>query len=208
MPGMVPGDERTREALQPLMGMGRQRDMIHIRDANGTPIELPTNADQDPLPLSEDGLTHLQRGEVWVEFNEDEEGRILIYNRPVVVKGELLGIIQLSRSLADRDRSLQFLSIVLIGGGLLVLKDVKADCGCTVPSLTTMQLGPGELAGFGEQCRRQTGAGGCDRHESLALVVGEQRVEARANVLDQAALEEEGLPFSLAVKSGIAGVTG
>lgn len=30
------------------------------------------------------------------------------------------------------------------GGGLLKIEDVKADCGCTVPTLTQYELGPGE----------------------------------------------------------------
>ncbi|MCP4291294.1 MAG: DUF1573 domain-containing protein [bacterium] len=30
------------------------------------------------------------------------------------------------------------------GGGLLVISEVKADCGCTVPTLNKMQLAPGE----------------------------------------------------------------
>lgn len=30
------------------------------------------------------------------------------------------------------------------GGGMLVINEVKADCGCTVPTLTKKELGPGE----------------------------------------------------------------
>ncbi|MBU8869325.1 MAG: DUF1573 domain-containing protein [Gemmatimonadales bacterium] len=30
------------------------------------------------------------------------------------------------------------------GGGRLIIKDVKTDCGCTVPTLTKKELGPGE----------------------------------------------------------------
>jgi len=37
-----------------------------------------------------------------------------------------------------------FITVTNKGGGLLELKDVHADCGCTVPTLTVDQLAPGE----------------------------------------------------------------
>ena len=37
-----------------------------------------------------------------------------------------------------------FVEVKNEGGGLLVIQDVKADCGCTVPTLTKSELAPGE----------------------------------------------------------------
>ncbi len=37
-----------------------------------------------------------------------------------------------------------FIQVTNAGGGLLVISDVEADCGCTVPTLTTKRLAPGE----------------------------------------------------------------
>lgn len=119
LPWIGPEGERAREALQPLMRAGRARDMGYIRDAEGTPINLSVNEKWEALPLSQEGLAHLQNGSVWVEIANDDEGRILIYNQPVIVNDDLLGIVQLSRSLADRDRSLRSLGGTLLTASVL-----------------------------------------------------------------------------------------
>jgi two-component system OmpR family sensor kinase len=135
MPWMGPEGDRAREALQPLMREGRPRDMVHIRDAEGTPIDLPANQGEGALSLSQEGLKHLQNGEVWIETAHDEEGRVLVYNQPIVVNDEFIGIVQLSRSLADRDRSLQSLGIALLAGSALTTV-VAFGIGWTLSGVT------------------------------------------------------------------------
>jgi len=71
------------------------------------------------LSLSEEGLTHLKNGETWEEIARDEEGRLFIHNQPLIINNEVAGIVQLARSLADRDRSLRSLGITLLAGSAL-----------------------------------------------------------------------------------------
>ncbi len=114
-----PEGERARNVLQPLVRERRPRDLIHIRDAEGNALNLSPNDETIELPLSQEGLNHLKNGEIWEEFAHDEEGRLFIYNQPVMVKNQLVGIVQIARSLADRDRSLRSLGVTLLAGSAL-----------------------------------------------------------------------------------------
>ncbi|HOU13053.1 MAG TPA: HAMP domain-containing sensor histidine kinase [Anaerolineae bacterium] len=114
-----PEGERARNVLQPLVRERRPRDVIHIRDAEGNALALSSNDEALELPLSQEGLSHLKNGEVWEEFAHDEEGRLFIYNQPVMVNNQFVGVVQIARSLADRDRSLRSLGITLLAGSAL-----------------------------------------------------------------------------------------
>ncbi len=117
--GEGPEGERARQVLQPLVRGRRPRDVMRILDAEGTTLDLPINDETTMLPISEEGLAHLKKGEVWEEFSSDEEGRLFVYNQPLIVNGEVVGIVQSARSLADRDRSLRSLGITLLLGSAL-----------------------------------------------------------------------------------------
>ncbi|MBN1873008.1 MAG: HAMP domain-containing histidine kinase [Anaerolineae bacterium] len=124
LPGMArregPEGDQARQMLQPLMREGRQRDIVRILDAEGVALDFPSEEEQIVLPLSEIGLEELLRGKIWIEIaHDDEEGRLLIYNQPIIIEGEVTGIVQVSRSLADRDRSLQSLGMTLLLGSIL-----------------------------------------------------------------------------------------
>ncbi len=100
-----------------LLGEFRTRDALRVLDADGAALDLAGNQGED-LPLSKEGLQQLQRGEVVTEIATIDQERWLIYNQPVTLNGQMMGIIQAARSLADRDRSLQGLGITLILGSL------------------------------------------------------------------------------------------
>jgi two-component system OmpR family sensor kinase len=123
-PGMVqregPEGEQARQALQPLVREGRRRDIMQFLDADGTPLNLPSNDNTtESLPLDPVGLKRLQADQVWIEIAHDEEGRLFIYNQPVIVNNEVVGIVQIARSLADLDRSLRSLGTTLLLGSAL-----------------------------------------------------------------------------------------
>jgi signal transduction histidine kinase len=66
------------------------------------------------LPLSQDGLIQLnQQKDVW-SIEEVDGKRLLIYHHPVVSKNQVIFIVQVARSLAERDQSLQILGRTLI----------------------------------------------------------------------------------------------
>jgi signal transduction histidine kinase len=54
-----------------------------------------------------------------MEITQDEEGRVLIYNQPVLINKRMVGIVQIARSLTDRDRSLRSLRVALLLGSLI-----------------------------------------------------------------------------------------
>lgn len=116
---------QTPDASEPLSvfsGMLREfrsRDTLSVLDAQGTALDLPGNQDTLDLPLSDTGLAHLQRGQAWTEIATIEDERWLIYSQPLAVGPQVVGIVQVGRSLADRDRSLQGLRMTLILGSTL-----------------------------------------------------------------------------------------
>jgi signal transduction histidine kinase len=118
MPGAPRGD-RGNPTWPELRDL-RTRDTIRLLSADGSPLGLAMN-DQDDieLPLSSQGLEQLARGQTWIEILPGEEERWLVYNEPVEVNGEIVGIVQAARPLAERDRTLQGLGMTLILGSSL-----------------------------------------------------------------------------------------
>lgn len=137
-----PEGDQAREAIQPLMQERRPRDTVRILDVQGHLLFTPFDAhgsveeEEDVLPISEEGLSCLQNGEVWIEISQDEEGRVLVYNHPVMLNdSEVSSIVQMSRSLADRDRSLRSLGITLLGGSVLTTL-IAFGVGWTLSGIT------------------------------------------------------------------------
>ncbi len=124
-PDATYGDQ-AQQVLQPLVSE-IARDVVHILDVEGNPLALEMNEASDPLPISNEGLTEAaDRPIAWMEISEGEESRWLIYNLPVIAEVDTLfssessvvGIVQLARPLADRDRSLRSMGITLHRGQL------------------------------------------------------------------------------------------
>ena len=97
----------------------RTRDAIRLLAPDGSILELGINEQGVDLPLSQEGLKRLLQGRTWIEIVPGEQERWLVYSQPVNVGGEIVGIAQAARPLADRDRSLQGLGMALILGSLL-----------------------------------------------------------------------------------------
>lgn len=113
---------QAERVLQLLIRENRVRDAVHILDRDGTPLNLPVNEFSEPLPISDAGLTELKGGAARMEIAQGETSRWLVYNLPVVLDEEVVGIVQLARPLADRDRSLRRLGVMLLAGsGLTTL---------------------------------------------------------------------------------------
>lgn len=120
--------ERSPDRVPPLVSQERavelrdlrMRDVVRILDAQGVPLDLTINENVQDLPLGQEGLKQLQGGQPWIEIVHGEEGRVLTYNLPVITDGETIAIVQVGRSLADRDRSLRALGITLISGSALI----------------------------------------------------------------------------------------
>ncbi len=102
----------------------REREIVRLLDSAGVFIASPFGeaAELEPLPLSAEGLAALQAQQVWWEIAprpDAPEEQLLIYNRPVIVNGQVAAIVQIARPLAERDHALAVLSRTLILAGLL-----------------------------------------------------------------------------------------
>jgi two-component system OmpR family sensor kinase len=95
------------------------RDTVRALNADGTVLDLPGSENSPDVPLDQAVTGQLQRGQPWIEIASTDEGRWLVYNQPVTINGQVVGLIQAARSLADRDRSLQGLGATLALGSLL-----------------------------------------------------------------------------------------
>jgi two-component system OmpR family sensor kinase len=104
----------------------RERVIVRVLDINGNLIASPfAGQPQDnmaqALPLSAEGLQALKNKQVWWETSSVAGDRLLIYNIPVIFRGNVTFIVQIAQSLAQRDQSLTALSSTLIFAGLLTI---------------------------------------------------------------------------------------
>jgi signal transduction histidine kinase len=113
----------------------RRGDAVSVLESDGTQDERFVNEETSIQPVNEAGMVQLIRGRPWVEIATIEGERTLFYNEPVIVDGELTGIIQVSRSLADRDRFLRSLCTALLMGSALTLV-VAFGIGWTLSGVT------------------------------------------------------------------------
>jgi signal transduction histidine kinase len=76
---------------------------------------------EDALPLSAEGLTAVQNKQNWWERASISGEEMLIYSHPLVQEGETIYIVQVARSLTERNRTLKSLATTLGGAGLLTI---------------------------------------------------------------------------------------
>lgn len=89
---------------------------------NGDVTDRTANLGTVVLPLSSEGLQAVQGGQAWLETVKIENERLLIHSKPVESGGRLIGVVQVARSLAEQDRTLNTLrTILIIAGGAVLL---------------------------------------------------------------------------------------
>jgi two-component system, OmpR family, sensor kinase len=99
-----------------------ERDLGRILDANGNLVSSPFGRQEDALPLSAEGRQTLQNQKEWWQTATVSDEQMLIYSRPVIVNSQVVYIVQVARSLTERNRTLQSLATtLLIAGSLMVL---------------------------------------------------------------------------------------
>ncbi len=93
---------------------------IQTINHDGSIADRTSNLGDYVLPLSSGGLRACQGGQAWTEVISTENGRLMVYSKPVASYGQVAGIVQVARSLADPDQSLATLRSILITGGVVV----------------------------------------------------------------------------------------
>ena len=113
----------------------REREIVRVLDAHGNLVASPFGVAKDALPLSNKGLQTLRnQREAW-EIGSAESGRLLILNRPILSNGQVVFIMQVARSLAERDQSLAGLSTTLLIASLLTIV-IAFGIGWVISGLT------------------------------------------------------------------------
>lgn len=112
-----------REALQGEQAFTdvREREIVRVLDSDGNLIASPPGSSDEALPLTAEGIQALQAQSEWWETTDYMGESFLIYNRPVIVDGQVIAIVQVARSLTERDRSLASLNITLIIASLVTV---------------------------------------------------------------------------------------
>ena len=98
-----------------------EREIVRVLDSNGNLVASPYGRAEDTLPLSSKGLAALQNEQNWWETATSNGSHILIYNRPVLINGNVKYILQVARPLTERDNSLKTLSTTLIIADMVTL---------------------------------------------------------------------------------------
>jgi two-component system, OmpR family, sensor kinase len=91
-------------------------------DATGAIVARTTNLGDFQLPVDDDDLRTASNGESWTDIVTTDDGRLFVFNQPVVLRGQFVGVMQLARSLAEQDESLETLrNALLIGSAFVVV---------------------------------------------------------------------------------------
>jgi signal transduction histidine kinase len=98
-----------------------EREIVRVLDAEGNLVASPFGRSQDALPLGATGLKVLQGQSDWWENDTVQGQAMLIYSRPITVNGKIAYILQVARSLDERDRSLRSLATILVLASLLTI---------------------------------------------------------------------------------------
>jgi two-component system OmpR family sensor kinase len=98
-----------------------ERQIARVLDENGNLVASPFGRIEDALPLSAEGLAALQNQHDWWETDTVSGDLMLIYSRPIVQNGDTVYIVQIARSLSERDSALKSLATTLIGAGLVTI---------------------------------------------------------------------------------------
>jgi signal transduction histidine kinase len=94
---------------------------IQTVDPTGAIIARTTNLGDFQLPVDEDDLQTAANNMPWSEIIDTDNGRLFVYNQPLVLRGQLAGVVQLARSLAEQDESLATLRNTLLIGSVFVV---------------------------------------------------------------------------------------
>ena len=116
-----------------------EREIARVLDENGNLLASPFGRVEDALPLSAEGLAALQNQHDWWETATVSGDKMLIYSRPIVQNGETVYIVQIARSLAERDGALKSLASTLAGAGLVTIL-IAFGVGWTLSGLTLQPI--------------------------------------------------------------------
>jgi signal transduction histidine kinase len=96
-----------------------QQEIVRVLDPDGKLIGSPFGSTDITLPLQEAGLQAVRKQQAWWATETVSSTRMLIYTSPMIFRNRVVGILQVSRALTERDQSLESLRNALIVANLL-----------------------------------------------------------------------------------------
>ncbi len=100
---------------------GSRAVYTQLLDVDGRVLIRSENLEDFTLPISDVGLYTLRRGKPWIEMVTIEGEKFLTYSMPVVLRGQVVEIVQVARSVADQERYLSTLRRILVVGGAVAV---------------------------------------------------------------------------------------
>ncbi|MDR3574975.1 MAG: HAMP domain-containing sensor histidine kinase [Anaerolineaceae bacterium] len=91
-----------------------ETEIVRVLDPGGALIASPIGTIGDSLPLSQVGLQAVRNKQDWWETDTVASKRLLIYSHPILLKDQIVSILQVARPLTERDQSLQALASTLL----------------------------------------------------------------------------------------------
>ena len=113
----------------------REREIVRVLDADGNLVASPFGREEDAIPLSDEGLTTLQSTQDWWQVAVIDGEEMLVYSRPIVRDGETVSIVQVARSLTERNRTLHSLATKL-GFASVIVVLLAFGVGWTISGVT------------------------------------------------------------------------
>ena len=186
-PPPVPAGE---EVLQDV----RVRDHIAFMDTEGVLLDHPINQDDETFPAPPESLQAVRAGQIWSQIVVREDERFLIHSSPIRNEGAVVGVVQLVRSLADRDRSLHALGTALtVGSAAITLAAFGIGwvlSGATLRPIDRITQGAREIGTERDLSRRVPYQGPMDQVGQLAATLNGMLAELQdAHQQLKAALE-------------------
>jgi len=94
---------------------------IQVVDRTGAVAAQSDNLGGQAMPLSEETLRQVVRGRGFYETVMSGEQSIRVYNRPLVLNGQVFGVLQVGRNMGLAEAALNRLRLLLAAGGGLTL---------------------------------------------------------------------------------------
>lgn len=92
---------------------------IQTVDLNRHVADQSANLAGYMIPVTDAAWKSCSKGQPLTEIVDTDEGRLLVYSKPVPPGGSMQGVLQVARSLVEYDASLDTLRRILAGGSLL-----------------------------------------------------------------------------------------
>ncbi|TDA69922.1 MAG: HAMP domain-containing histidine kinase [Clostridia bacterium] len=94
---------------------------LQVVDLEGSIVGRSENLGLQDLPFSQDTIQRTTAGSGYYETVEVQGEKLRLYNRPLAVRDQVLGVLQVGRSLRPMTSALAYLRLVLLAGSFLAL---------------------------------------------------------------------------------------